>query len=193
MAGRLEAWASAGHGEPAGRLNDLWAILLGMSDLLPTERLQPCLLDRLTDHEPDNPKESREHRVMSLRQYRQAVLRDLSWLLNSTSRAGLGDMDGFPHAIASVVNFGIIDLAGMSASAVNPAQFERMVIRCIQDFEPRILRSTLRVEVSVDPTSMGHNSFSFTIHGDLWAQPVPEAMLIRSDVDFETGACVLRG
>ena len=51
-----------------------------MADLLPSERLQPCLLDRLTDQDPDQRKEGREQRVVSMRKYREAVLRDLGWV-----------------------------------------------------------------------------------------------------------------
>ena len=57
-----------------------------MAELATKERLQPCLLDRLTDDEPEKSTESRDRRVFSLRQLRQAVLRDLSWLLNTPAR-----------------------------------------------------------------------------------------------------------
>ncbi|MHC4750853.1 MAG: type VI secretion system baseplate subunit TssE, partial [Planctomycetota bacterium] len=36
-----------------------------MAELTPMDRLQPCLLDRLTDDEPDVQKESRDQRVVS--------------------------------------------------------------------------------------------------------------------------------
>ena len=54
-----------------------------MADLTPQERLQPSLLDRLTDSAPDTKRESRDRRVLSMRRLRSAVLRDLAWLLNT--------------------------------------------------------------------------------------------------------------
>ena len=54
-----------------------------MAELAPRERLQPSLLDRLSDDEPDNAVEPRERRVLSLRTLREGVLRDLAWLLNT--------------------------------------------------------------------------------------------------------------
>jgi len=51
-----------------------------MADLIPRERLQPSLLDRLTDNSPQATVESRDERVMSSRQLRKSVLRDLEWL-----------------------------------------------------------------------------------------------------------------
>jgi len=56
-----------------------------MAELAPRERLQPSLLDRLTDDEPDQEVESRERRVLSVRGLREGVLRDLAWLLNTTN------------------------------------------------------------------------------------------------------------
>ena len=50
----------------------------------PQDRLQPALLDRLTDDEPDKKLEPREQRVLSKSKMRRAVLRDLAWLFNAT-------------------------------------------------------------------------------------------------------------
>ena len=55
-----------------------------MAEQRPEERLQPALLDRLTDDEPDKKVEAREARVFTKRRLRQAVLRDLAWLFNAT-------------------------------------------------------------------------------------------------------------
>ena len=63
-----------------------------MADLF-GERIQPCLLDRLTDENPEAVKESRNERVISVKRYREGVLRDLIWLLNAkahTDRGRLG-------------------------------------------------------------------------------------------------------
>jgi len=53
-----------------------------MAELTAIEKLQPCLLDRLTDDEPGKKEESRAQRVVSLQRYRRGVLRDLEWLFN---------------------------------------------------------------------------------------------------------------
>ena len=55
-----------------------------MAELTPLERLQPALLDRLSDDAPQVKVESREARVISRQRFRQAVLRDLAWLFNAT-------------------------------------------------------------------------------------------------------------
>ncbi len=60
-----------------------------MAEPLPTERLQPALLDRLTDNEPESRVEAREARVLTKSQLRAAVLRDLASLMNSTRASAM--------------------------------------------------------------------------------------------------------
>ena len=66
-----------------------------MAELTPIEKLQPCLLDRLTDDEPGNQKESRLQRVVSPQKYRAGVLRDVEWLFNSRAYPRLEGMESF--------------------------------------------------------------------------------------------------
>lgn len=163
-----------------------------MAELTAQERLQPCLLDRLTDELPNTAQEGRDRRVVSLRQLRQAVLRDLVWLLNSSAHLETEDINDFPEIAKSVLNFGIRDLCGMTASHVDPVDVERMVLEAVKRFEPRILPRTLKVAATADRDKMGPTTISFEIRGDLWAQPTPEPLFVRTDVDLETGYCSLR-
>ena len=55
------------------------------------------------------------------------------------------------------------------------------------DFEPRILRDTVRVSVRVQPDRMSRHALTFIIEGDLWAQPVPLSIYLKTEVDLETG------
>lgn len=158
-----------------------------MADLTPRERRQPCLLDRLTDDEPQSTQESRDRRVISGAQFRRAVLRDLSWLLNSNSRLD-GDVAAeFPLVGQSVLNFGVPDLCGLTTSSVDPTWVQRTVQKAVETFEPRILRRTLKVRVASDAENMGPNAVAFEISGELWAQPMPERLYVKTDVDLETG------
>ena len=85
----------------------------------PEERLQPALLDRLTDDEPGNRLESREARVFSKRRLRQAVLRDLAWLFNATQLEAGGDLSRTPLVRESVLNYGLPALSGTAASSLD--------------------------------------------------------------------------
>ena len=80
--------------------------------LLPQDRLQPALLDRLTDDEPDKKQEPREARVLSKSRMRQSVLRDLAWLFNATRLEVVTDLTKVPNVRRSVLNFGMPALSG---------------------------------------------------------------------------------
>ncbi len=163
-----------------------------MADLTPAERLQPCLLDRLTDEHPDELKESRDQRIVSLRRYRAGVLRDLDWLLNTGSYGATEDLTEFEFVRKSVLNYGIPDLCGMTASGLNPVEFERRLFEAIRAFEPRVLPDSLAVRVQSVPGQMDHNALSFVISGDLWALPTPDPLFLRTELDLDTGQCELK-
>jgi type VI secretion system protein ImpF len=156
--------------------------------LTPQERLQPALLDRLTDEEPDKTQELREHRVMSKSRLRQAVLRDLAWLFNATRLESGDDLAHVPYAQRSVINFGLPAHAGQTASTLDIQDLERNIRQAILDYEPRILAETLEVRALVETTDLDrHNVLGIQIHGQLWAQPIPLELLIRTEIDLETG------
>ncbi len=162
-----------------------------MAELTTRERRQPCLLDRLTDDEPGVTQESRDRRVISVPQLRRGVLRDMEWLLNASCRLTPEEAEEFPLAAASVINFGLPDLCGLTASSVDPGQIERMVQSAILTFEPRIMRRTVSVDAVARPDEMGPNAVAFVIKGQLWAQPMPEPLYVKTDVDLETGHCAV--
>ncbi|HEY8946629.1 MAG TPA: type VI secretion system baseplate subunit TssE [Polyangiaceae bacterium] len=158
-----------------------------MAELTPKERLQPSLLDRLTDDEPDRTQESRERRVLSPNRLRESVRRDLAWLLNNTHIAATTDLTAYPEVERSTVNFGLPDLSGKTSSTVDVPALEKAIRRAIWDFEPRLLRDSVRVRVLVDQQQMSHNSMSFVIEAELWAQPLPLRLFLKTDLDLETG------
>jgi type VI secretion system protein ImpF len=158
-----------------------------MAEQIVRERLQPSLLDRLTDDEPGKAVESRDRRVISLERLRECVLRDLGWLLNTGRLAQLEDLGPYPEVARSVLNYGSLDLTGRLLSSADLAELEAAVRQAIWDFEPRILRDTLRVRSVIDTEAMGGNSITFEIEGSLWAQPMPMRMFMHTEIDLETG------
>jgi len=158
-----------------------------------SDRLWPVLLDRLTDEQPENRKrEVMQARIMSRRAYREGILRDLRWLLNSTNSEATIDFTGHEEAERSVVNYGLTALAGLLASNVDRSELESKIRRAIVEFEPRILPQSLDVQVTVSENTMdSHNVLGVVIRGQLWSIPYPLEMLLRSDIDLETGQVVL--
>jgi type VI secretion system protein ImpF len=159
-----------------------------MAESLAQDRILPSLLERLTDLEPDKQKESREARVMSMRRYRESVLRDLAWLLNTTNMGIVEEVRAYPALASSVVNYGVPDLAGSTTTTVDPNGLARAIRQAILTFEPRIMPETLRVDLKVNEDSRLMNRLEMTIDGDLWASPVPVHVLVNTALDLETGA-----
>jgi type VI secretion system protein ImpF len=156
----------------------------------PIERLQPCLFDRLIDETPEKKQESRSQRIISLAKYREGVLRDLIWLLNCSSHTAEEGLDEFPEVEKSVFNFGKRGLSGLVASSLHPGDLEAEIARAIRLFEPRIVKETLVVRAISDEKSASPNVLTFEISGELWAQPFPEKLFIKTALDVENGTVV---
>ncbi|MBX3365669.1 MAG: type VI secretion system baseplate subunit TssE [Phycisphaeraceae bacterium] len=163
-----------------------------MAELLPGQRLQPSLLDRLTNDTPESKVESREKRVMSMRQLRAAVLRDLGWLLNTPNKDNTHEFDNYPEVRRSVLNFGMPDYTGLTVSMMTSTDLEREIREAIEFFEPRIVHGSLRVSSLPSSQQPGFNSIALEVAGEVWAQPVPEHVYLRTEVDLETGQCRLQ-
>jgi type VI secretion system protein ImpF len=85
------------------------------------------------------------------------------------------------------VNYGLPDLAGHTVSTVDVDALERQLRTAIMDFEPRLLRETIRVSLLADERDMSHNALTFTIEAMLWAQPIPLRLFFRTAIDLEVG------
>lgn len=162
-----------------------------MAELSLEERLQPSLLDRLTDNEPETKVESRAQRVLSLSRLKRCVLRDLAWLLNTCSLDVTEDLSEYPQVEDSVVNYGVRDLAGTTVSSTDVPSLQREIRKAILAFEPRILANSLKVSITVNRQKMSRKTMSFIIEGQLWAQPLPISLFLSTDLDLETGEAVV--
>jgi type VI secretion system protein ImpF len=158
-----------------------------MAELTQKERLQPSLLDRLTDHEPDDRQESREKRILSPSRLRESVRRDLTWLFNTPNLATVMDLQDLPLVAESVVNYGLPSLAGRTTSSIDVPEMERQLREAIWRFEPRLMKNSIRVRLVADPGQMGHNALSFYIEAELWAQPIPLRLFLKTEIDLENG------
>jgi type VI secretion system protein ImpF len=135
------------------------------------DKMQPVLLDMLTDDEPQKKQE--------------AQVRNLFNCVNSESNLDLGD---FPQVRRSTLNYGIASLAGKRMSDIEWLDIQRALTDSILHFEPRILPEGLQVRCISDTGSLElHNVLSIEIKGRLWCVPYPLEFLFRTDVDLENG------
>jgi type VI secretion system protein ImpF len=151
----------------------------------PINKLQPCLLDRLTDDNPAATDESLNERVISYTRYKTGVLRDLDWLFKASAHLPEEGKEKFrlsnyPEAHRSVINFGTRHLFGLIAP--NMEELERELVEALALFEPRLIRHTLSIKASIE-----RHIVSFEISGELWDNQMPQHLLIKTKMDLENG------
>ncbi|MFZ2265945.1 MAG: type VI secretion system baseplate subunit TssE [Azonexus sp.] len=164
-----------------------------MADLLPLDRLQPALLDRLQDDAPDRSSEAREAQVLSRSQLRAAVLRDLSWMLNAIRPPSSDGIASWPEVENSVLNYGMPCFSGETASSLDITDLERAIRNSLLRFEPRIIPGSLQVSSEQQESLLDwHNVIGVRISAHIWAQPVPLELLLHTEIDLESGQIAVR-
>lgn len=162
-----------------------------MADAILAERLQPSLLDRLTDEAPGDRKETSSDRMIDIVRLRKIVHRDLAWLLNCSNLEAAHDLEAYPNVAQSVLNFGIAELSGTDSTVNKIAHIQHTIRKAIEIFEPRILAHSLDVTVR-DDLSDSKAVISFDIRGELWAEPVPVDLYLRTALDVTNGDLTIK-
>ena len=162
-----------------------------MAGIQGRERLQPSLLDRLIDHEPNRAKDGPEAQVFTPAQLRQAVLRDLAALLNTSNLGTIQDLSATPLVAKSTLNYGVPGFAGLFESSARSNALERKLADAIRAFEPRIRSETLRVRSRGTRDDATVLALVFEIEGELWAQPVPQQLFLETTIEVETRLAVV--
>ncbi|MCW7539699.1 type VI secretion system baseplate subunit TssE [Aquabacterium sp. A7-Y] len=172
------------------------------------DRLQPSLLDRLIDADTSRDGAGR---TLSRRQLREVVARDLVWLLNATRPEPSQEDDPWldaptlptrgderrrwreaSHARASVLNFGLPAMTGLSQGSLDSRRLQRELAEAIRRFEPRLIPETLHVAVEGAASERCHNQLRLVIQGQLLSDPVPLDLWLAAELDLETGHARLR-
>jgi type VI secretion system protein ImpF len=151
-----------------------------MARVDPRKPLQPSVLDRLLDDEPDRRKEAARPPSQGLRQLRRAMRRDLQNLLNTRQPAV-----EVPRELAelerSIADFGIPDITGTNlASDDARRRLLRSIEGAIRRFEPRF--KSVKVTAVEDPDQIDR-VLRFRINGVVYADPLPEAVVFDSTVE----------
>lgn len=157
------------------------------------DKMQPSLLDRLTDNAPQAREEPASANIISHSALRRSVLRDLQWLFNTVNNEQHLELSELPNVQRSVLNFGLPPLAGRRMSDIEWQDIQSKISATILHFEPRIMPQGLQIRCICDTNSLTlHNILSIEIQGHLWCVPWPLEFLFRTDVDLENGSVELR-
>ncbi|MEO1017172.1 MAG: type VI secretion system baseplate subunit TssE [Pseudomonadota bacterium] len=135
--------------------------------------------------------EMRQNYVISMSRLRECVLRDLTALFNTDNFDSVTSLDNYPNVRASVINYGVPPLAGTTVSNVDSEALARRIRDAIRNFEPRIRRETVKVRIMLDQERMSHNTLSLEIEGELWGDPLPLKLLLRTLIDLESGTAIV--
>jgi type VI secretion system protein ImpF len=136
---------------------------------------------------PNIQRDGVDRRGISMRRLRECVLRDLSALFNAINLEASVELESYPLAAQSVLNFGLPNLAGQARSSLAPARLAERIRRAIETFEPRL--SQVRVTPEVDgPTTDAIGGIAFRIEAELWGDPLPQHVEVRTRIDLGSGA-----
>jgi type VI secretion system protein ImpF len=116
------------------------------------------------------------------------VRRDLAWLLNCVHLEATQDLSAWPLVARSTINYGMPETTGIPLANIDVDTLQKRVRQAVLDFEPRLIRNKLTVTVESNAEVMNRNSLVFLIEGEMWAQPVPQSIFVRTEFDLETGA-----
>lgn len=157
-----------------------------MADRMLAERLQPSLLDRLTDEAPERATDTAAHRMIDVTRLRQIIQRDLAWLLNCANLEAEHDLEPYPNVARSVLNYGLPGVSGRNETRRRAETLRQAIRAAIERFEPRILPQSLEIVLRQERASSGA-IVSFDIRGELWAEPLPVDLYLRTALDMSTG------
>jgi type VI secretion system protein ImpF len=76
-------------------------------------------------------------------------------------------------------------LAGRSARTVDPQQISATIEAALRRFEPRL--SGVRVTPEVGEEGNETHVLAFRIDAQLWGQPVPQQLVLRTSIDVDSG------
>ena len=136
------------------------------------------VLDRLTQVE-DWPAT----RNQSVRFFRDALKRDLEWLLN-TRKPPLPQLAAWPAARDSVINYGLPDISALGLSSASDQRALRSAIEvCLRIFEPRLTD----VHVTLESSDAVDRRLRFHIEGNMKLDPAPEEIAFDTVLELSSG------
>ena len=146
-------------------------------------QITPSVLDRLIDLDPRESREAPRSRTSNVTDLRQAVRRDLEWLLNTRTIMNPADSQ-LEEAKRSVAFYGLPDFTGIGASSnVEQRRLLESLETAIKTFEPRFLD----VKIILEPMNELERQLRFRIEARLDVDPAPVPIAFDSVVQSGVG------
>ena len=87
---------------------------------------------------------------------------------------------------ASVLNYGLGEVSGEYSTSEKTEMIRRGIERAVSRYEPRIIEGSVDVRLTGETEAAGM-TVALEIRADMWAQPMPLELYLRSKVDLTTG------
>jgi type VI secretion system protein ImpF len=151
------------------------------------QRLVPSILDRMIDERPRDSSDATGAFPRSLQNLKDAVKRDLEWLLNS--RQAVADLPADLRQIErSTLTYGLPDFTSTCLSNLGDQDLLRRTVEAaIRIFEPRLMH----VRVSVESGRELDRALRFRIDAMLKVEPEPEPITFDSVLQLATKTFVV--
>lgn len=158
-----------------------------------TERIpvRLSLLDRLVDDESRRGANAGALHRSTEDRLRESVRRDLAWLFNSGAIEQTTDLAGFEEVRRSVLNYGMPNATGRALSDGAVHQLIEHMRQAILRFEPRIAPDSLKVTRAPSGEQGAGHAIGLKIEGQLRTHPVPLELMLRTDLDLESGVATV--
>jgi type VI secretion system protein ImpF len=151
--------------------------------------LRPSILDRLIDREPKVSSESPTRGSQHLNRIKEAVKRDLEWLLNSRQLLARRPAD-LQHLAHSLLTFGMPDFTtSMLSNPHDQDRLRRVIQETIARFDPRLSA----VQVTLVEGREFDRSIHFRIDAMLRVEPSPLPVTFDSVLQLSSRAFVVEG
>jgi type VI secretion system protein ImpF len=122
-------------------------------------------------------------RSQSLRYFKDALKRDLEWLLN-TRQPPIPELAEYPLAKGSVINFGLPDITSLGlSSASDHGRLRKAIEICLRNFEPRLMD----VRVTLEGSDTADRRLRFHIEGNMKLDPAPEEISFDTVLELSSG------
>lgn len=152
-------------------------------------RPQLSLLDRLFDDSRD-AQEVSPNRFQAVRQYKDAVMRDLEWLLNSRANPEEAG-DEFPELRESGYSYGLADFSSLRlSSSGDRTKLARAIQQTIELHEPRLTNVSIEMPEDV---SMQKMKINFAVTALLDMAPAPEQISFETELELSRGSYQVKG
>ena len=152
--------------------------------------LQPSVLDRLIDEDPERTSDPPKSRGQSLAELRAAVRRELEAILNTRYRCRSWPRD-LAELDRSLLNYGIPDFtSAFMATDASREWFREAIEQAIRRCEPRFQRVDVQIMENTDQLD---RMIRFRIEALIYADPAPEPIVFDSMVEPSTHSISIAG